>query len=80
MSDMRRGTGWFLTRRGGYQIVPCGIAGWLVVIGYLVFVAALTPLLGLHNSVGVAVWLISIFAATAVFSLIVSRTSVSAED
>ncbi len=73
---------WFVRRRRGasYQIMPRKPQGWLVLFGYVAATLAPTPLLRPPTAVHVAVWLILIVAMTVLFSLIVWRTSVPAED
>jgi hypothetical protein len=63
-----------------YQIVPRKPQGWLVLVVYILSTLAITPLLRPPTTVRLIIWLTLIFAATAVFSLVVWRTSVATED
>lgn len=73
---------WFVRRQrgAGYQIVPRKPQGWLVLLGYIGFTLAITPVLRPFTTVHVAVWLVLIAAATTLFSVLVWRTSVPVDD
>ena len=73
---------WFVRRQrgAGYQIVPRKLQGWLVLLFYVGFTIAITPVLRPPTTVHVAAWLTLILAATILFSVVVWRTSVPVED
>ncbi|NYT42638.1 hypothetical protein HZY97_17830 [Sphingomonas sp. R-74633] len=79
---MTEADAWFVRRQRGanYQIVPRKPQGWLVLAVYILSTLAFTPVLRPPTTVHLIIWLILIFAATAVFSLVVWRTSVPAQD
>lgn len=82
MSEIRHEDAWFVRRRRGtgYKIVPRRLQGWLVLVFYIAFTIAITPVLRPPTPVRMAIWLILIAAVTILFSLLVWRTSVALED
>jgi len=68
---------WFVRIRRGhrYKINPCSRQGWAVTITYVLVALVLTPVITPPTPMHVAVWLILFLAATALFGIVLWRTS-----